>query len=82
MATLSLEKDASGWRHYIGDRPVYCGSTIEVRIFGEWVSGRYEMDYSPHVAPRPLAMLYVDRDDAPIRVEEFTEARFPAKYGD
>jgi hypothetical protein len=82
MATLSLKKDAGGWRHYIDDKPVYCGSMIEVRIRGEWVSGRYEMDYSPHVAPRPLAMLYVDRDREPIHLEDFTEARFPAKYGD
>ena len=79
MTTLWLDKGAGGWRHKIGDDPVYCGSIIEVRIEGEWVRGRYEAENLDPSAPRPPALLYINNDQPPIRIEEFTEARFPAK---
>jgi hypothetical protein len=41
MTTLWLDQDAGGWRHKIGDDPVFCGDAIEVRIDGEWIRGRY-----------------------------------------
>jgi hypothetical protein len=79
MATLWLDRDAGGWRHKIDDEPVYCGNVIEARITGEWVRGRYEAEDLAPDAPRPRALLYTDREKPPIRIEEFTEARFPTK---
>lgn len=43
MATFSLSKDAGGWRHFAGRKPVYCGTFLEALIGGEWVRGRYEV---------------------------------------
>jgi hypothetical protein len=79
MATLWLDKSADGWRHKIGDEPVSCGTQIEVRIFGEWVRSRYEAEDLSPKAPRPAALLFYDNDKPPLRVEEFTEARFPRR---
>ena len=80
MTILSLKKDGGGWRHHIGDRPVYCGRLIEARIGGEWVKGRYETDDLSPEAPRPSAFLY-RRDQSPIVIEEGTETRFPVEEG-
>jgi hypothetical protein len=79
MTTLWLDKDVGGWRHKIGVEPVYCGSQIEVLINGLWVSGRYESENLDPNAPRPAAFLHTDNDLPPLRIEEFSEARFPAK---
>jgi hypothetical protein len=76
MATIWLDKDPGGWRHKIDDDPVYCGALIEVKVGREWVSGRYESDLGE---ARPVALLYVANDRPPLRIEEFTEARFPAR---
>lgn len=79
MTTLWLDRDAGGWRHKIGDEPVSCGSAIEVRINGEWIGGRYEAgDLSPD-APRSVALLYVNDGQEPLRIYEYTEARFPER---
>jgi hypothetical protein len=79
MTTIWLDRDSGGWRHKIGDDPVYCGAFIEVEVDGQWVSGRYEAeDLSPE-APRPRALLYVANDRPPLHIEEFTPARFPPK---
>jgi hypothetical protein len=76
MASLWLDQDAGGWRHKIDDDLIFCGNFIEVYIGGEWVRGRYEAeDLSPN-APRPAALLYYDNEQAPLRIEVFTEARF------
>jgi hypothetical protein len=80
MSVLWLDKDVGGWRHKIGEDPVFCGSIIEVRIGGEWLRGRYEAeDLSPN-APRPIALFYYDNEKPPLRIEEFTEARFPVRW--
>jgi hypothetical protein len=77
MEALWLDRDAGGWRHKIGDDLVFCGNVIEVRIDGEWVRGRYEAEDLSIEAPRPVALLYTERDKPPLRIEEFTEANFP-----
>ena len=79
MTTLWLDKGPDGWRHKIDDDPVYCGNQIEVRINGEWVRGRYEAENLLPGAPRPVALLFVRAGAPPIRIEEFTEARFPTR---
>jgi hypothetical protein len=79
METLWLDRDAGGWRHKIGDDPVFCGNVIEVRIDGEWVRGRYEAEDLSIEAPRLVALLYTERDKTPLRIEEFTDARFPTR---
>lgn len=81
MSTIWLDKSLSGWRHKIDDDPISCGATIEVRIDGEWVKGRYEAENLSPDAPRPVALLYVSNDRPPLRIEEFTEARFPVRGG-
>lgn len=78
MTTLWLDKDAGGWRHKIGDDPVYCGAFIEARISGEWVAGRYESDDLSPTAPRPRAFLYVG-EGAALVLDEGIEARFPMR---
>jgi hypothetical protein len=78
MATLWLRKDVGGWRHYIGDEPIYCGNFIEAQISGEWVTGRYETDDLSPTAPMPKAYLYAS-EPSPFILEEGTEAKFPIR---
>ena len=77
MVTLSLRKDGGGWRHYAGERPIYCGTIIEALICGEWICGRYEADLSDG-NERPKAYLLFP-GDAICDLYENTEVRFPAK---
>lgn len=39
---LELRQDESGPRHYLGDKPVHCGTVLEFRRGQHWYEGRYE----------------------------------------
>ena len=69
MATLSLRKDAGGWRHFAGDKPIYCGTFMEAYIGSEWVLGRYEV-IDLHLGARRAKAYLVVAGDAHIDLDE------------
>jgi hypothetical protein len=60
----TLELREEGWgskRHYVEDRDVHCGDTLELRLEGgNWLRGRYE--WTGREADRPG--FYIDFDHA------------------
>lgn len=50
----------NGWRHYLDEKPVHCGTGLQVKWWTgaapAWLACRYEMD---QLADPPRAMLYV-----------------------
>ncbi len=78
MATFSLSKDAGGWRHFAGRKPVYCGTFLEAVIGGEWVLGRYEV-IDLHRGTGKAKAYLVLANYAEVDLDEGTEVRFPEK---
>lgn len=53
-------REASGWRHYLDEKPMHCGDSLELRwwtgIECRWLPARYEATLNDY---RPTAYLYI-----------------------
>lgn len=78
MATFSLNKDAGGWCHFAGRKPVYCATFLDALIGGEWVRGRYEVIDLHRGASKAKAYLVL-ANYTEIDLDEGTEVRFLEK---
>lgn len=61
-----LRRLRSGWRRYVGARPVECGDTLEVFISPAvgWVPCRYEAGGLHHLDVAPSELLVLDEHAA------------------
>lgn len=55
---ITLGRDAGGRRHFLNNKPLHCGTIVEIFVFGEkigegqWLAGRFELH-----GDRPTIML-------------------------
>jgi len=66
---LTLER-----RHYLADRPVHCGDSLQIYLDGAWIEGRYEWTGRPDELP---TFLY---EGGMQRIDDNCLVRWPMKW--
>lgn len=77
MARLIEDHDSGGRRYYLEDRPIACGTELEVYLRGGWLPMRFEMDGQQF----PVFYLNLGNcwDQVSMRLPDTAELRWPPK---
>jgi len=77
MARLIEDHDDGGRRYYLEDRPIHCGTLLEVYLQGGWLTVRFEMDAQQF----PVYSLRLGEgwDQVSMRLPDTAELRWPLR---
>lgn len=75
---LQVQRQAGGWRHFIGEEEIHCGDIIEVMQGDDWIAGRYEANLHNSL-PEPKAFLELIDQRHSIKLERGMLVRWPIR---
>ena len=70
--TLVLAHESSGLQHYLLDREVRAGTSLQMFYEGDWIAGRYEWSFNERSNP-----YLVIGEDRSIPITSESELRWP-----